>query len=362
VIRTPRRVGREERIDALLLPSHPEVSMSTSAPPLLELTGVHKAFPRRRGEGPVQAVDDISFRVEPGEIVGLLGPNGAGKTTTIKMTCGLIRPDSGVVRVCGHDVARHRHRALGHLSAVLEGNRNLYWRLTARENLEYFAGNRGRSRRSVRAEVDTLLERFRLADKADELVSNLSRGMQQKLAIAVAMMAGTRAVLLDEPTLGLDVETGHEVRALIQEVAAEGRTVVLSSHDMPVVQHLCRRAIVIDRGKVVTDDQVANLLRLFASRAYLVRLAEPLPADRRARLEREFAIADGDDVLSFAVELERGEDLYRLTRALEETGAVVEAIERTTVDFEHVFRQLVRREEPPSGERTLRWGAAHVVA
>ncbi len=335
--------------------------MSASAPSLLELSHVRKAYPRRGGDD-VRAVDDVSFRVEPGEIVGLLGPNGAGKTTTIKMMCGLIRPDAGVVRVAGHEVRRHRHRALAHLSAVLEGNRNLYWRLTARENLEYFAGNRGHSRRSVRSTTDALLERFDLTSKADTLVSNLSRGMQQKLAIAVAVMAGTQAVVLDEPTLGLDVETGYEVRALLKEIAAEGRTVVLSSHDMPVVQQLCRRAIVIDRGRVVTDDQVAHLLRLFASRAYRVRLAEPLPSDRRERLARAFPLQGGDDALSFAVEFERGEDLYRLTRALEEAGALVEAIERTTVDFEHVFRQLVRRDVPPPEDRALRWGTAHVVA
>lgn len=336
--------------------------MSASAPSLLELSHVRKAYPRRGGDD-VRAVDDVSFRVEPGEIVGLLGPNGAGKTTTIKMMCGLIRPDAGVVRVAGHEVRRHRHRALAHLSAVLEGNRNLYWRLTARENLEYFAGNRGHSRRSVRSTTDALLERFDLTSKADTLVSNLSRGMQQKLAIAVAMMARTDAVLLDEPTLGLDVETGYEVRALPREIAAEGRTVVLSSHDMPVVQDLCQRVIIIDHGKLVTDDAVDNLLRLFASRSYRVRLAEPLRPDRHARLALDVPLEGGEDALTFSVELERAEALYALTRALEEAGAVVESIERITVDFEHVFRHLVRR-EPPRPEPPLRPRRrnAHVVA
>lgn len=337
--------------------------MAASEPALIEVDHVRKAYPRRRGADEVRAVDDVSFRVQPGEIVGLLGPNGAGKTTTIKMACGLVRPDAGSVRVGGHDVSRRRHRALRHLAAVLEGNRNLYWRLTARENLTYFAGNRGRSPRAVRGEADGLLERFGLQAKANELVANLSRGMQQKLAIAVAMMARTDAVLLDEPTLGLDVETGYEVRALLREIAAEGRTVVLSSHDMPVVQDLCQRVIIIDHGKLVTDDAVDNLLRLFASRSYRVRLAEPLRPDRHARLALDVPLEGGEDALTFSVELERAEALYALTRALEEAGAVVESIERITVDFEHVFRHLVRR-EPPRPEPPLRPRRrnAHVVA
>src|SRR5690606_33459312 len=110
--------------------------------------------------------------------------------------------------------------------------------------------NRGSSRAKVRGRRDELIERFGLTAKADTVVSNLSRGMQQKLAIAVALLADTDALVLDEPTLGLDVETGHEVRALLAEIAAEGKTVLLSSHDMPVVQALCQRAVIISGGKV----------------------------------------------------------------------------------------------------------------
>ena len=205
-------------------------------PALVEVENLRKTYRKRASKEWVSAVNDISFGVEEGEILGLLGPNGAGKTTTIKMICGLLKPDSGRVLVKGVDNQRGRLRALRHLSAVLEGNRNLYWRLSVRENMLYFAGNRGVSARAARPKIDALLGRFHLADKADELVNNLSRGMQQKLAIAVALLAGTEVVLLDEPTLGLDVGTGLEVRALLREVAAEGRTIIISTHDMDVVQ------------------------------------------------------------------------------------------------------------------------------
>src|SRR5690625_312391 len=181
------------------------------------------------------AVDDVSFKVNRGEILGLLGPNGAGKTTTIKMICGLIIPDSGSITVNKLDNQKHRLETLSNISAVLEGNRNLYWRLTVRENLEYFAGNRGQSRKEVTDAIDQLLEQFRLVDKEHELVNRLSRGMQQKLAIAVAMLADSDVILLDEPTLGLDIETGYEVRELLTEIAEKhNRTIIISTHDMDV--------------------------------------------------------------------------------------------------------------------------------
>ncbi|HEX7039061.1 MAG TPA: ABC transporter ATP-binding protein [Trueperaceae bacterium] len=307
---------------------------------LIEVRDVRKTY-RGAGRETVTAVDGVTFEVARGEVVGLLGPNGAGKTTTIKMACGLVHPDAGSVRVAGHDTRTERRRAVRHVAAVLEGNRNLYWRLSVMENLVYFAGNRGRSAREVRRRSEGLLERFGLAEKRDEVVAKLSRGMQQKLAIAVALIADTDVLVLDEPTLGLDVETGHEVRSLLREIAAEGRTVVLSTHDMPVVEDLCRRVVVVSGGRVVTDALVADLLRLFRSRAFRVVLAAPLAADAMARLRARYAMAASDDA-SFEVEFAEAGELYRLMDDLRAAGAEIEGIERTTPRFEEVFRRLLQ--------------------
>ena len=342
----------------------------TSTPastPALRVHGLQKSFPRRR-QPPLRAVDGVGFTAERGQVIGLLGPNGAGKTTTIKMICGLVRPDGGEVEVCGVDARRHPRQATRHLAAVLEGNRNLYWRLTARENLFYFMGNRGRSPRSVAAAADALLERFELTDKRDALVADLSRGMQQKLAIAVAVLAGTEVVLLDEPTLGLDVQTGDEVRRLVRELAAEGRTVLLSSHDMAVVQDLCERVVVIAQGRLVANERVTTLMHLFASRAYDVRLGAPLSARQAAALRRAFALVDvSDDGLAVRVDLERGDDLYRFIDVLRAERTPVEALDRVAVRFEEVFRQLVTNGgRLPDGhavagaEGRAREGVAHV--
>src|SRR5699024_10790150 len=129
--------------------------------------------------------------------MGLLGPNGAGKSTTIKMICGLLIPDAGDIIVNGLDTRKNRLASLKHISAVLEGNRNLYWRLAVRENLEYFAGNRGASRKEVAVRIEELLADFNLKSKEKELVNRLSRGMKQKLALAVAQLAERAVIFID---------------------------------------------------------------------------------------------------------------------------------------------------------------------
>lgn len=321
----------------------------------IDVRHLRKSYGRGANGTVVQAVDDVSFTVERGEIVGLLGPNGAGKTTTIKMICGLLTPDGGTVRIAGHEMRRHRRAALRHIAAVLEGNRNLYWRLTARENLAYFAGNRGRSLRSSRSDIERLLRLFRLEGKGDELVGSLSRGMQQKLAIAVAMLAHTDVILLDEPTLGLDVETGYEVRAHLERIALdEGRTIVISTHDMPVVQGLCERAVIISDGRIVADDRVEHLLRAFASRAYRVTLAHDVDPPLVARLEEAVGLVRVEHVRGrgiVTVDLYGHADVYALVRLLESAHAVIEAIDTTDTDFEAVFRTLVAREATSASAR-----------
>lgn len=311
--------------------------MRTSSP-AAQVIDLHKSYRRNGGSEPFRAVAGISFQVPRGQILGLLGPNGAGKTTTIKSLCGLIRPDQGELRVNGIDVSRQRSRALRHISAVLEGNRNLYWRLTPLENLIYFAGNRGVAPRKARPRAYDLLERFGLTEWQGEQVNNLSRGMQQKLAIAVALQADSDVVLLDEPTLGLDVEAAAEVVMHLQELVLEGRTVIISTHDMGVVQELCERAVIINRGRVVADERISNLLELFNTLTYEVSLAEPLRPEVGARLPSYQAGSDG---LSFTVTLESTGQLYQLMRELEDAGALITGLDRLTNDFGYVFRSLI---------------------
>ncbi len=306
-----------------------------------ELTKVYRTRRER-----VVAVDRVSFEVKAGEVVGLLGPNGAGKTTTIKSLCTLVRPTSGSIEIGGDDVLRHPRRALKRIAAVLEGNRNIYWRLSPRENMEFFAGLQGLPTRQVRPHIEELLERFRLEDKADTSARKLSRGMQQKLAVACALIKQTEVLLLDEPTLGLDVETSYELRDALKDLARnEGRTILLSTHDMNVVQDICDRVVVIHEGKVVTDDNVTNLLDMFRARAYRFVLESRLDDQVCRRLDGSFEalqIHHTDHRSEIEVEFLESATLYKLMDVLRESGAVIESIDRQDPNLEEIFLSIVR--------------------
>ncbi|WP_077328086.1 ABC transporter ATP-binding protein [Virgibacillus siamensis] len=311
---------------------------------IITVDGVMKKYKKRKSKEEFVAVKGVSFGIKKGEIVGLLGPNGAGKTTTIKMICGLLVPDEGSVTINGFDSIKDRNKALRHISAVLEGNRNLYWRMTVLENMQYFAGNRGIPKKEIKARVEELLTLFRLQSKKHELVNNLSRGMQQKLAICIAMLADTDVILLDEPTLGLDVTTGYEVRELLRNIAREqGKTIIISTHDMPVVQDLCERTIIINAGKVIADDRVDQLLRLFETSAYQVHLKDELTDEQLEMLKIQFPIhlLDG---MKLEVSFEQEHEIYSLMDILYKNKTSIETINRTEINFEQVFMKLVKEE------------------
>lgn len=316
---------------------------------MVKVNNITKAYRKRKSKEKIRAVNGLSFSVKAGEVLGLLGPNGAGKTTTIKMICGLLIPDAGNIFIKGIDNQKHRLKALSHISAVLEGNRNLYWRLTVRENMEYFAGNRGVSQKNFASQVDYLLRKFRLEEKENELVNRLSRGMQQKLAIAVAMLADSKVILLDEPTLGLDVGTRHEVRELLKSIAeVDNRTIIISTHDMEVVQDLCERVIIISDGEIVADDQVSNLLRLFDARAYSISLEGHLNEHQLNKLKNKFPMfnylpASNHSILE--VSFSYSKQIYDLFDMLKHEGVLIESIDRGTLNFEQVFIKLIKGEK-----------------
>ncbi|CEI84118.1 daunorubicin resistance protein DrrA family ABC transporter ATP-binding protein [Oceanobacillus oncorhynchi subsp. incaldanensis] len=312
---------------------------------IIEISQLNKSYRKRKSKEIVQAVKDVDFNVYKGEILGLLGPNGAGKTTTIKLICGLLYPDSGEIKIKGVPNTAKRLESLHHISAVLEGNRNLYWRLTVRENLEYFAGNRGRSRKEVKEEIDELLQIFRLKEKENELVNRLSRGMQQKLAIAVAMLANTEVMLLDEPTLGLDVQTGLEVREILKSIVQNyQRTVIISSHDMEVIQDICDRTVIINQGTVVIDQRVDELIKLFEVRSYRLTLNEALSPDQQKAISARFPANDyvEDELFSYlTVQLEKSEDIYQIFQVLQLNRTPIDSIDRKSIRFDEVFLKII---------------------
>ena len=314
----------------------------------LSVRKLRKVYPQRGGD--VVAVDGISFEVKPGSVVGLLGPNGAGKTTTIKCSLGLVEPTSGEISVCGFDIGRHRGRALRHVGAVLEGSRNIYWYLTPLENLVLFANLAGVSSREARKRALDLLERFGLAERAKSRTGQLSRGNQQKVAICAALIRHPDLLLLDEPTLGLDVEIAAQVRELLLELAQEqGRTVVVTSHQMDLIEAVCKRAIVIQKGRIIADERTDHLLDLFATRTFRFRTEGALPVTAAERLRARFPEAgiEGDGAGAIVnVTFEYGEQLYEVMQIFQREGVVLRSMEHRTPNLEEVFLRLLKEGAP----------------
>jgi ABC-2 type transport system ATP-binding protein len=210
---------------------------------------------------PFVAVDGVSFAIARGEIFGLLGPNGAGKTTTIRMLATLLEPTSGSATVNGFDVVRQAGAVRRSLGAVLTGERSIYWKLTARENLAYFAALYHIPPALARERVAALLARLDLTARADEVVEHYSSGMKQRVAIARALLANPPVLLLDEPTIGLDPQSARNLRELILEIQAEGHTILLTTHYMEEADQLCDRIGIIDTGRIIALDTTAGLKR-----------------------------------------------------------------------------------------------------
>ncbi|HLO15265.1 MAG TPA: ATP-binding cassette domain-containing protein [Anaerolineales bacterium] len=218
-------------------------------------------FTRKEPKAMFTAVNGVDLQIERGEIFGLLGPNGAGKSTTIRMLCTLLEPTSGTAQVNGFDIVKQANDVRRSLGTVLAGERSIYWKLTGRENLEYFAALYHIPRAIAKKRVDELIERMEIKDRSNELVEKYSTGMRQRIAIAKALLARPPILLLDEPTLGLDPQAARRVRELIAELKQEGHTILLTTHYMEEADQLSDRIGIIDTGKVIALDTPEGLKR-----------------------------------------------------------------------------------------------------
>jgi ABC-2 type transport system ATP-binding protein len=308
--------------------------------PAIAVEGLTKQF--GSGEDAVLAVDDVSFAVERGAVVGLLGPNGAGKTTTIKSILGMVLPDAGTVRIRGVDVHRNPREAYRYVDAMLEGARNDYWRLTVRENLRYFSTIGGANPDAIADRHDRLLDQLDLAGKADTAVRDLSRGMKQKVSLASVLASDAEVVFLDEPTLGLDVESSLTLRRELRRIVEErGLTAVISSHDMDVIEDVCDRVVIMNEGRVIADDTVADLVDSFATQAY--RFTSPDVTERTLSTVREGfevgSVERYDGVTRFEVAAD-STDFYALTNLLEREGVTLDAVDTVEPDLEEIFVEV----------------------
>ncbi len=211
---------------------------------MIEVDDVHKQY------GALVALDGVSFTVAPGEVFGLLGHNGAGKSTLAKSIVGLLRPDRGAIRIAGVDVTRQPREARAKLGYLAEES-VLYEELTAREHLELVAALRAVPPDVARARAGRLLEFLGLSGAADRAVATYSRGMRRKTAIALAVVSDPEALLFDEPTDGLDPDGAARFAELLGELKRRGRTIILQTHILGLVEKRCDRVALLDKGKLV---------------------------------------------------------------------------------------------------------------
>ena len=319
--------------DGMLHGAAAQPPQTPSDQPAIVLSGLSKSYRR------LVAVDDITLSVPAGTVFGLLGPNGAGKTTIIKMIAGLIVPSAGRIRLNGFDVARQRSQAVRQIGAVLEGSRNVYWPLSAWQNLLYFGRLKGLRAAEIRPRAQQLLTDLDLWERRGETVGSFSRGMQQKVAIAAALITDPPVILLDEPTLGLDVEAARTVRDWIAHLARdEGKTIVLTTHQLDIAQQLCGRIAVIRQGSIIADLPTRELLARYAEDRFELRVAgslngTALPAGATAE-------ADGGITSITLPGTDTGE-LYGLLRRLEAADIPLVSVAQAQPSLEEIFIRLI---------------------
>ncbi len=222
---------------------------------MIDVKNLGKTF----NKGKVVAVDGVSFQAKDGQITGLLGPNGAGKTTTLRMLYTLLPPDQGEMSIDGVDPAKEPlavKRAIG----VVPDSRGLYDRLTARENIAYYGKLQGLSSAQINKRIDSFCDVLDMHEFIDRRTNGFSQGQRVKVAIARALIHDPQTILLDEPTNGLDVMTTRALRGFLQDLKAQGRCVVLSTHIMQEVAALCDHIVIIAKGKVAAEGSAEKLL------------------------------------------------------------------------------------------------------
>jgi len=289
--------------------------------------------------GEILAVDHVDLTVERGDVFGYLGPNGAGKTTSLRMMLGLIRPTEGSVQLFGRDPLRDGARALDGVAGFVEGPR-FYPYLSGRRNLRLLADYDDGDSRSRIGEVLELVE---LTDRAKDKVGGYSHGMRQRLGIAAALLRSPRLLLLDEPTTGLDPAGMRDMRDLVRRLAGDGITVLLSSHLLGEVEELCNRVAIIQKGRVVYQGALRELLAGAAS-GYRLRTPEPDRARAvclaQAGVEKVTS-ADGE------VRFQADEDsVGALSIALGQARIAVTALVPETASLEELFLDLTEGEAP----------------
>jgi len=295
------------------------------------------------------AVANLSFSVEEGEIFGLLGPNGAGKTTTIRMLSALISPTSGRATIGGYDVEEDALKGRENIGVLTESP-SLYGRLSAMENMEFFAKAYGVTDKTTRDnKIRELLDFFQLWDRRNDHVGQYSKGMKQKLAIARALIHSPEILYLDEPTSGLDPKSSKDIRDLMEELTKnERQTILLCTHRLEDAEKLCDRVMIINKGKPITVSSPRDLRKRFSSgqevQVGVTRLDDNLVELVRSLSSVVNLTANGEEN-RISVSLRDEQDTPSLVKALVDHGAGIRYVKPLETSLEEAYLELMEEEQ-----------------
>lgn len=336
-------------------------AVATASAPLVRVVDLWKQFPVARtlgdflrrpvGAAPSPAVADVSLEVHAGEFVGLLGPNGAGKTTLLKMLATLIVPDRGTATIGGHDVVADAAAVRQVIAPVLANERSLYWRLSARENLELFATLLRLAPNDVPTRVSDALDVVGLSDTGAKMVGQFSAGMMQRLLVARALLGHPRVLLLDEPTRSLDPTAAHAFRSFLREELADRRgcAVLVATHRTEEAFELCDRVVVMSRGRVAAQGPASALSESLMGYRYAVVTLEPSHAAfvgvmEAGRARRVATRSDDGRWWRIEVEIEGGDDAAReLLTLLISAGMPIARFERVVAPLGELIDRAIGR-------------------
>jgi ABC-2 type transport system ATP-binding protein len=299
--------------------------------------------------GPTTAVDDVSFRVERGEVLGFLGPNGAGKTTTMRVLTGYMPPTEGKAIVAGYDVltqAIEAKRRTGYLPETPP----LYPEMTVRDYLSFVARIKGVPRAERKSRVNTVMDRTRISDMANRHCAKLSKGYRQRVGLAQAIMHNPDVLILDEPTAGLDPKQINETRQLIKDLGGD-HTVILSTHILPEVSQTCHRVVIINKGRVVAVDTPENLTARLRGSETMFLQVDAADADVKTTLQaipgvtQVAASETRGTVTSFEINSETGRDVRRdLAATVVRQGWGLLELRPLRMSLEEIFLHLTTEE------------------
>ena len=303
---------------------------------VIEISDVHKRY------GEIVALAGVSLTVEEGEVFGLLGPNGAGKTTLLSIAAGLLRPDSGSVKLFGQCFSRDT-RELRHLVGLGTQDLSIYPELTGRENLRFFGKLYGLRGNELNSRVDGVLAAVGLTDRADDRAAHYSGGMKRRLNLAAAIVHGPKILFLDEPTTGVDPQSRNHIFEQVKALNAAGLTVIYTSHYMEEVQMLCRRIAILDNGILLACDTLPHLLRrLDATIRVAVANAPPGFADKLQAIAGVKRVKQLDNGFELTVE-DIGPVLAKIASACAASSVELTAATTTEPTLERVFLGMTGR-------------------